>query len=119
MGLNPRQHRAIKMMQNGDETLTQIAEDVGVSRSTLYSWMRKEEFVQELQAMQAAAQAATLAILITEGAAAAELLVDIMNDEMLPTQTRMAAIKIILLDTQKIRSATEIERRINELENRK
>ena len=41
--------KAVEMLIKGDLTRTDIAKDLGVSRDTLYRWMKEEEFMAALQ----------------------------------------------------------------------
>lgn len=41
--------KAVEMLIKGDLTRTDIAKELGISRDTLYRWMKQEEFMAALQ----------------------------------------------------------------------
>lgn len=41
--------KAVEMLIKGDLTRTDIAKELGISRDTLYRWMKEEEFMAALQ----------------------------------------------------------------------
>ena len=46
--LDERQIKAIELLIAGEETKTDIAKIIGISRQTLYSWMSDGEFIAEM-----------------------------------------------------------------------
>jgi transposase-like protein len=52
--LDERHLLAIERIVDGTYTLTAIAKEVGVTRKTLYSWMKKDDFKAKLNEMQEA-----------------------------------------------------------------
>lgn len=50
--LHERQLRAIEMLVEGNFTITAIALEVDVTRKTLYTWMRRDDFKAKLHEMQ-------------------------------------------------------------------
>lgn len=46
--IDERQRKAIELMVSGEYQITQVAELVGVHRSTIYNWMDNEEFKAEM-----------------------------------------------------------------------
>jgi transposase-like protein len=48
--LNERQLKAIELIADGQRTVRQICDEVGIgSRTTFYDWMKKDEFKKKLQ----------------------------------------------------------------------
>lgn len=50
--LHERHMRAIEMLVEGGYTITAIAEEAEVTRTTMYSWMRRDDFKAKLSEMQ-------------------------------------------------------------------
>ncbi len=46
--IDERQRKSIELMVSGEYTVTEIAELVGVHRTTIYNWLDKEEYKTEL-----------------------------------------------------------------------
>lgn len=46
--LNEKQYRCIEMMCQESYEITKIAEELGVSRTTIYNWLKDEKFKAEL-----------------------------------------------------------------------
>lgn len=44
-----KKRKAVELLINGDLTRSQIAEELGITRTTLYRWMNDERFQAELQ----------------------------------------------------------------------
>ncbi len=118
MALNPRQKKAIKILQDG-LSMKDSAEAIGCSKRTLYNWLRDDEFLSQLRGQQDAAQAAALSLLIAAGRRAVLTLIEIMDDDKLPATTRMAASKTIIDESIKVREAIELERRVRDEERRR
>ena len=47
--MTKRKLKAVEMLIKGDLTRTDIAKELGISRDTLYRWMKEEEFMAALQ----------------------------------------------------------------------
>ena len=118
MSLNPRQRKALKVLQEG-LTMKASAEAIGCSKRTLFNWLKDDEFLSQLRGQQDAAQAAALSLLIAASRRAVLTLIEIMDSELLPASTRLAASKTIIDESIKVREAIELERRVRDEERRR
>jgi len=47
--ITKKQLKCVEMLIKGEQTRTDIAKELGISRDTLYKWMKKDEFQAALQ----------------------------------------------------------------------
>ena len=97
-------------------TLKQAAQDLGISESTMYRWLEKEDF---LEAMREARQQATkqaFAKLQKGTSRMVDVLFSIAEDQMAPHSARVSAAKSVLDAVIKVTEDEEIICRLNRLE---
>lgn len=77
-------------------SITEGAQRLGVTRQTIYNWLKKDEFQQRyLEACQRLAQA-NAALSLAASANAQDVLIEILNDEEQHASTRVKAADILL-----------------------
>jgi transposase-like protein len=115
--LTPGQRKAIEaLLTSGNVTAAATA--AGVTRNTLYRWVRHDEtFVAELQAAEAEAVQGLSRVLAGLGDSAAAALKDALDSSQKIT-VRLRAAEIVTDRLLKIRELVELEQRITELEKR-
>lgn len=92
--LTARQRRALEGLALGHR-VTQVARDVGVSRDTIYRWLKQPEFVAELRRLGDAALERTQRSLAALSEDAATTLADGMLKDQ-PIQARLRAAGMVL-----------------------
>lgn len=112
--LTPKQHRAIEaLLTSGD--MTRAAERAGVSRETLYKWLKSEPFRQELKAGEAKALEALSRRLVALGDSAVLALQDGLNADN-PTAVRLRAADIIIGRLLQLKELVNLDERVSALE---
>lgn len=112
--LTARQRRALEGLALGHR-VTQVARDVGVSRDTIYRWLKQPEFVAELRRLGDAALERTQRSLAALSEDAATTLADGMLKDQ-PIQARLRAAGMVLQHAPAWAELVDILRRIEELE---
>lgn len=97
------------------ESVTAIAERIGVAPSTLYRWRKLPNFQRALQEAGRRSLDATMRHLEGESAAMAEVILALAADENTPAATRLSAARTVL-DTVIAWRREFLESRLDELE---
>jgi len=115
--LKGKQAKGIQALLSAD-TIDKAAELTGVTRNTLYRWLKDDFFVHELN--QAKRQLVQHSILKLQQATkdAVKTLNDICNDKKASPAARVSAAREILNNTIKSIELEDIEERIKSLEKR-
>lgn len=113
--LKGKQAKGIEALLTSD-TIEKAAQKAGVTRKTLYRWMKKDIFVKELN--QAKRQLVQHGILRLQRATkdAVKTLLEICKDKDAPASSRVSAAREILRNTLKSIELEEIESRLKVLE---
>lgn len=115
--LTPRKRKAIEtLLTSGD--ITQAARAAGVSRETLYRWLKAPDFRQGLAAGTHEALQGLSQSLLTLGAAAAKTLREALEDTTAPLAARLRAADIVLARLLQLRDLVDLDKRLTELEKR-
>ena len=115
--LTPRQRKAVEsLLTTGD--ISQAAKAAGVSRETLYRWMRQEDFTAALQEAERQALESLSRALVSLGSQATETLQAAMSDTKSPAGARVRAADIVLARLLQLRELVTLEERVTELEDR-
>ena len=89
-------------------TLTEAAEKAGISRRSLYTYIRQEhDFARAYREIQEAAATAAAEAAEARAAEASSMVESIMNDEDQPAAVRLKAAQIILENSTKRREKLE------------
>lgn len=97
-------------------TVRKAAQSVGVPESTVYRWLRRDDFKKEYNAkkMQMVAEASSyLQIKLVD---ATETILAIMQDKTAPSQSRLNAARSVYEYALKLAELRDVEDRVNELE---
>ena len=113
--LSPQQTRALTLLLNG-KSVSETAELVEVSRSTVYNWMADPTFRDELQQAQRAVVQEAITYLANSSMEAAQTLIKIANAPEVPASVRLQAIKMILFDAIRLRQSADFYARLEKLE---
>ena len=115
--LTPKQHKAVESLLTTWDT-TAAAAAAGVSRDTLYKWMRSKEFRQALQDATRASLENLSRGLVTLGTKAMTVLSDALDDTTAPAAAKVRAAEIVLTKILALRELVDLEERITALEQR-
>jgi hypothetical protein len=99
-----------------ERNLDEAAKAVGISPTTLLTWMKAPEFQAALRAARRAAFSQALARLQQASTAAVTTLLKIMLDQNAPPACKVRAAVCVLEQTSKALEIEDIEARIAELE---
>lgn len=94
------------------------AEAAGVSRKTLYRWLKDVDFLAALADAQAEALAGLSRRLVALGDQAASVLRDAMSDSNTPINARLRASNIVLGRLLELHELTALDTRLRNLEKR-
>ena len=115
MCLKPKQSKALAALLDTG-SITGAAEAAGVTRETLHSWLRDDEFKQALRAAEDEA-IRTMTIRLTANTdAAITKVVDIMNDPTTPRSVALRAADTVLGRVLELRELTIVEERLASIE---
>lgn len=114
--VTPRQKRAVEALLT-TPSLTEAASVAGVSRKTLYKWLRQPAFQQTLQQAEADALAALQRRLVRLGATAGDVLEAAMGPEE-EMRHRLRAAGLVLDNLLRLRELVELAERVEALEKR-
>jgi phage terminase small subunit len=113
--LTPRQRKAIEsLLTTGD--ITDAAKAAGVSRDTLYRWMKDDLFQEALQKGTQQAIDGLSRSLMQLGDQAIKTLRDAMTDKMVVTSTKIRAANITLVRMLQLKELADVEARLAKLE---
>ncbi len=87
-GITEQMAKAISLLVWSDETKTEIAEEIGVARETIWRWYKRDDFMNELQKERRNKFA-------VYGDVASKELLKLVKDES-DKRTQLQAIKMIL-----------------------
>jgi hypothetical protein len=113
--LTPRQQKAISaLLINYD--ITRAAKEAGVSRDTVYKWMRQEPFQDAINAGVAAALEGLSRSLVVLGDYAARTLGRTLVDDKAGPSVRLRAADVILGRLLQLKELVNLENRVEALE---
>ena len=113
--LTPRKRKALEaLLTSGD--ISQAANTAGVSRDSVYRWLRDPDFQTALSNGTQAALQGLSQSLLTLGAAAAKTLQAALEDTTAPLTTRLRAADIVLTRLLQMRELVDLDKRLTELE---
>ena len=113
MALSSKQLRAIPILIASD-TVEEAAQEIGVSRTTLYSWLEKEEFDQAVKVARRKLLDKSLNKLTNVSMKAVNTLEKLLDAES--EAVRRAAANDVLNHSLKYRELSEIEERLESVE---
>lgn len=93
--VNLKQQKAIMALLT-EPTITQAAERSGVGETTLYRWMKEEEFDQAFRDARKKAFSQTISRLQQTTTNAVQTLEAVMGDEKAPASSRVTAAKTVI-----------------------
>ncbi len=113
--LSPKQRRAVEaLLTTGD--VQAAAQQIGVSRDSLYRWLKQPVFIEAVRAAEAQAIDDLSRLLVRLGRTASGTLAKAMNDGTTPMATRVRAADIVLNRLLQLRELATLEARVVELE---
>jgi len=113
--LTPRKRKALEaLLTSGD--ISQAANTAGVSRDSVYRWLRDPDFQTALSNGTQAALQGLSQSLLTLGAAAAKALQVALEDTTAPLTARLRAADIVLTRLLQMRELVDLDKRLTELE---
>lgn len=114
-GLTGRQHKAVSALLSTGEVKAAAAE-VGVSRETLYRWLRQPAFLEAVRAAEAEALDELSRLLVRLGRTAVATIAKAMGDPGTPPATRVRAADAALGRLLQLRELAQLEARVQALE---
>jgi len=113
--LTPKQAKAALVLgATGD--VSGAAKTAGVTRTTVYGWLNRTEFLAAVRGHEAATVNAVARRLVGMGDAALDTLATLMEDETGPPSVRLRAAEAVLANLIRIREHAELEARVVALE---
>ena len=113
--LTPRQRKAIEaLLTTGD--VAAAARDAGISRDSLYRWLKQPAFLAAVREAEAAALDELSRMLVRLGRTATGTLAKAMTDAATPMSTRVRAADVSLSRLLQLRELATLEARVTELE---
>ncbi len=113
--LTPRKRKALEaLLTSGD--ISQAANTAGVSRDSVYRWLRDPDFQTALSNGTQAALQGLSQSLLTLGAAAAKALQAALEDTTAPLAVKLRAADIVLTRLLQMRELVDLDKRLTELE---
>ena len=109
-----RKHVAV-LLASG-KTFSDAAATVGISRSTIWRWMKNKAFANRVDQLRDEAVSAAVASLSTDMIKASRRMAEHIDDP--DPRVSLAACKALLQMALKARAAEEMERKIQELDER-
>lgn len=113
--LTPKQRKAVEALLTTGE-VTAAAQAAGVSKDTLYRWLKQPVFVEAVRVAEARALDDLSRLLVRLGRTAAATLAKAMNDPSTPWATRVRAADASLGRLLQLRELATLESRVTELE---
>jgi transposase-like protein len=115
--LTQKQRKAVEaLLTTGD--VAAAAREVGVSRESLYRWMKQPAFQVAVREAEAAALDELSRMLVRLGRTATGTLAKAMTDPAAPWPTRVRAADAALARLLQLRELATLEARVTELEQR-
>jgi len=93
--MQPNQQRAIDLLLGG-QSCREVAEELGVNRSTVWRWQQEPGVADELRAMRGDRRHAIRESVDAAALDAVGVLYDIMRDEMISPAVRVRAARVLL-----------------------
>lgn len=113
--LTPKQRKAVEaLLVTGD--VTAAAKEAGVSRESLYRWLKQSVFLEAVREAEARALDELSRLLVRLGRSAATTLAKAMSDADVPAATRVRAADVTLARLLQLRELATLEARVTELE---
>ena len=113
--LTPKQRRAVEALLTTGEVAA-AAQAAGVSRDTLYRWLKQPAFLGAVRAAEARALDDLSRLLVRLGRTAAATLAKAMADPAAPYATRVRAADVALGRLLQLRELATLEARVVALE---
>jgi transposase-like protein len=113
--LTPKQRKAVEALLTTGE-VTAAAKEAGVSKDTLYRWLKQPLFTQAVREAEARALDDLSRLLVRLGRTAAATLAKAMSDPAAPWATRVRAADASLGRLLQLRELATLEARVVELE---
>ena len=98
--------KAMRALAEND-SLTAAAKAVGLSRPTIYTYLRDKSFRERLQQQRAVMAVQRAEALADARAAAIQAITDVMNDESAPPTARIMAAKAVLMQAAEADAAAD------------
>ena len=115
--LSPKQRKAIEVLVTSGN-VSEAAATAGVSRETIYAWMRfDKEFQEEKDRVSSACVTELSSRLNTLAKQAVSTLQQILEDPNAPVNARIRAAEIVISKQIQLYEMSDIVRRITRLEN--
>jgi hypothetical protein len=113
--LTTKQRKAIEaLLLTGD--VTAAAREAGVSRESIYRWLRQPLFLGAVREAEAQALDELSRLLVRLGRTAATTLAKAMSEDTTPIATRVRAADAVLARLLQLRELATLEARVVELE---
>lgn len=113
--LSPRQRKAVEaLLVTGD--VSAAAKEAGVSRESLYRWLKQPAFLEAVREAEARALDELSRLLVRLGRSAATTLAKAMGDAETPAATRVRAADVVLARLLQLRELATLEARVADLE---
>jgi len=113
--LTPKQAKvALVLGATGD--VSGAAKTAGVTRTTVYEWLTRADFLATVRGHEAATVGAVARRLVGLGDAALDTFAALMEDETGPSSVRLRAAEAVLANLIRIRDHAELEARVVALE---
>lgn len=113
--LTPKQRKAVEaLLVTGD--VTSAAREAGVSRESVYRWLKQPLFLEAVRDAEARALDELSRLLVRLGRTAATTLEEAMSAESTPVATRVRAADVVLGRLLQLRELATLETRVAELE---
>ena len=113
--LSPKQRQAVEALLTTGEVAA-AAQAAGVTRHTLYRWLKEPVFLQAVRETEARALDELSRLLIRLGRTAAATLAKAMSDPAVPWSTRVRAADASLSRLLQLRELAVLDARVTELE---
>lgn len=113
--LNAKQEKAIMALLT-EPTIGQAAEKAGIGETTLYRWMKEEEFDQAYKEARNHAFSQTISRIQQSTSNAVNTLNEIMENKESPASSRVTAAKTVLEMAIKAHEIENVVSRLDEME---
>src|SRR5688572_26150595 len=113
--LTPKQRKAVEALLTTGE-VTAAAKEVGVSKDSLYRWMKQPAFLDAVREVESRTLDDLSRLLVRLGRTAIATLAKAMNDPAAPYATRVSAANASLSRLLQLRELATLEARVRALE---